>query len=74
MGRKVLKITQIKSAIGYDKRQKATLKMLGLGKLHRTVEKTATPQIEGMVRKVIHLVSVERLDASPSSDSSTPER
>lgn len=54
-----VKITQIKSAIGYDKRQKDTLIALGIRKMHQTVEHEATPQILGMARKVRHLVKIE---------------
>ncbi|RLD34215.1 MAG: 50S ribosomal protein L30 [Bacteroidetes bacterium] len=53
-----IKITQTKSRIGRPKRQKLTLDALGLRKMHATVEKEATPQILGMVRKVRHLVTV----------------
>ncbi len=56
---KKIKITQIKSKIGSSKRQKKTLEALGLKKMHATVEHESTPQIEGMVNKVKHLVSVE---------------
>lgn len=55
-----VKITQVKSGIDRPKRQKDTLKALGLGKMHRTVEHEATPQIMGMIRKVGHLVSFEQ--------------
>jgi large subunit ribosomal protein L30 len=55
-----IKITQIKSRIGSPKDQKRTLDALGLKKMHRTVEHECTPSIEGMVRKVKHLVSVEK--------------
>ena len=56
-----IKITQIRSKIGSPKRQKDTLEALGLKKLNSSVEKEATPQILGMVRKVNHLVKVEEL-------------
>jgi len=59
---KKVKITQIKSAIGYEKSQKDTLHSLGLGKLHRTVVRDATPQILGMARKVRHLVKLEEIE------------
>ena len=49
-----IKVTQIKSAINRPGRQKLTLKALGLGKINRTVEHEATPQILGMVKKVEH--------------------
>ena len=55
----VLRITLIRSAIGFPKRQKATCEALGLRKLHQTVEKDDTPAIRGMIGKVSHLVSVE---------------
>jgi large subunit ribosomal protein L30 len=52
-------ITQVRSAINRTKRQKATIQALGLKKLNVPVEKEATPQIMGMIRKVNHLVKVE---------------
>lgn len=54
-------ITQVRSSIKRPKDQKATLTALGLGKMNRTVEVEATPQIKGMVNKVQHLVSVKEL-------------
>ncbi|MDA3912469.1 MAG: 50S ribosomal protein L30 [Bacteroidales bacterium] len=54
-----VKITQIRSAIGYDKRQKNTLIALGIKKMNQTVEHEATPQILGMAKKVSHLVKIE---------------
>ncbi|KAA3610273.1 MAG: 50S ribosomal protein L30 [Calditrichaeota bacterium] len=54
-----IKITQTKSAIGYNVKQKRTLEALGLKKLNHSVVHNSTPQIEGMVTKVKHLVSVE---------------
>ena len=55
-----IKVTQIKSKIGATTRQKRTLAALGLKKMQATVEHDATPQVEGMVAKVLHLVAVER--------------
>lgn len=55
-----IKITQVKSAINYPKRQKDTLKALGISKLNQTVEKEENPQILGMVRAVEHLVKVDK--------------
>jgi len=55
-----LKITQVKSAIERPERQKATLKALGLTKLNHSVELDGTPQVQGMIQKVIHLVKVEK--------------
>jgi large subunit ribosomal protein L30 len=56
-----IKVTQIKSAIKKPVRQKRTLEALGLRKLHQTIEVEATPQILGMVQKVLHLVVVEEV-------------
>ena len=55
-----IKVTQVKSGIDRSERQKLTLQALGL-KMHRTVEVEATPQIRGMVEKVLHLVTVEEV-------------
>ncbi len=56
-----IKVTQIKSAIKKPVRQKRTLEALGLKKLHQTIEVEATPQVRGMVQKVLHLVVVEEV-------------
>lgn len=56
-----LRITQIKSGIDRSKRQKDTLKALGLKKINQTVEQEGTPPILGMVKKVQHLVLVEEI-------------
>jgi len=56
---KSLHITLVKSPIGYSRRQKATLRALGLRRLGDVVEQADTPVIRGMVNKVSHLVSVE---------------
>jgi large subunit ribosomal protein L30 len=55
-----INITLVKSAINRPARQKKTLEALGLRKLNRTVTKEATPQIIGMVNKVMHLVTVDK--------------
>ncbi len=56
-----LKITQIKSAIGYVKKQKQMVRALGIKKLYQSVEQKDTPQIRGMIEKVKHLVKVEEV-------------
>lgn len=56
-----IRVTQIKSKIGSEKRQKRTLEALGLKKMHHSVEVEDTPQILGMVSKVSHLVKVKKL-------------
>ncbi|MBK9256765.1 MAG: 50S ribosomal protein L30 [Saprospiraceae bacterium] len=58
---KSIKITQVKSTIDRSKRQKDTIKALGINKLNHSVVKEATPQILGMVAKVNHLIVVEEV-------------
>jgi len=55
-----VKITQIRSQIGASKKQKGTLVALGLKKINATVEKEVSPQVQGMIDKVNHLVNVEQ--------------
>ena len=55
-----VKITQVKSLIDRPKRQKETVKALGLKKINDTIIKEATPQVEGMINKVAHLLKVEQ--------------
>ena len=59
--KKRLRITVVKSPIGYSKKQKATIRALGLRRLGDAVEQEDTPVIRGMVFKVSHLVCVEDL-------------
>jgi large subunit ribosomal protein L30 len=59
MADKKLKITWVKSSIGYSVRQKNTVRALGLRRLGQTVEHNDTPVIRGMVHKIAHLVQVE---------------
>jgi large subunit ribosomal protein L30 len=54
-----VKITQIKSGIGYPRNQKATLRALGLRKMNASREVELNPQVEGMIRTVNHLLKVE---------------
>jgi large subunit ribosomal protein L30 len=54
-----VKVRLVKSEIGYDRRQRATLRGLGLRRMNQTVEVEDTPAVRGMIRKVIHLVAVE---------------
>lgn len=56
---KVLRITLVKSGIGYSQRHKDTLRALGLHRLHQTIEQVDTPALRGMIQKVNHLVIVE---------------
>lgn len=56
---KSLRITLVKSVIGYSKRHKNTVRALGLRRLNQTVEHANTPTILGMLAKVNHLIKVE---------------
>ncbi len=56
---KMLKIKMVKSEIGRPEKQRKILRGMGLNKLNNTVTLADTPQIRGMINKVIHLVSVE---------------
>lgn len=56
-----LRVTYVKSAIGYNKRQKSTIRALGLRKLNQSVEHKDTPVIRGMINRVSHLVTVEEV-------------
>jgi len=53
-----IKLKQTKSGINRTLRQKRTLEALGFSKMNQVVEKEATPQILGMLKKVEHLVTV----------------
>jgi len=55
-----IKIKKIRSAINRSLSQKRTLQALGLRKLNQVVEHELTPQISGMVKKVSHLIKVEK--------------
>ena len=56
---KSLKITQLKSTIGFDKKQALALRGLGLRRIRHTVEVEDTPAVRGLILKVRHLVKVE---------------
>lgn len=56
-----VRITQLRSTIDRPERQKRTIQALGLGKINKSVEVEKTPQIEGMINKVAHLVKVENI-------------
>ena len=59
MDKKKVKITQIKSAIGYRCQAKDTLKALGIKKMNGSVVKVASPAIRGMITSINHLLKVE---------------
>ena len=56
---KTIKVTLVRSPIGFPVPQKATLQALGLRHLNQTVEHKDTPAMRGMLTKVIHLIRVE---------------
>ena len=61
-GTRCLRITLVKSPIGYSQRQRRTLRTLGLRHLNDVVEWPDTPVVRGMVAKVSHLVRVEEVE------------
>lgn len=56
-----LKVTQVKSEIGGSERQRQNLRSLGLRKIGDSVVKPDSPEIRGMVNKVVHLVKIEEV-------------
>ena len=58
-GKNTFRVTQVRSPIGRPSDQRATLKGLGLNKMHRSRELEDTPAVRGMVNKVKHLVRLE---------------
>jgi large subunit ribosomal protein L30 len=54
-----VRITQVRSEIGQTQKHRGTLRALGLGKIGRTAEQEQGPVLDGMLRKVRHLVKVE---------------
>ncbi|MCC6639879.1 MAG: 50S ribosomal protein L30 [Deltaproteobacteria bacterium] len=58
-GGKKVRVRYVRSEIGYDRRQRATLRGLGLTRLRQTVELEDTPAVRGMIDRVRHLIVVE---------------
>lgn len=56
---KALRVTLVKSPIGYTKDQKATVRALGLRRMNQTVEHNDSPSVRGMLNKISHLIKVE---------------
>ena len=54
--RKTIKVKQVRSGIGCPREMRETLKALGLGKMHRVAERLDTPEVRGMIKKILHLV------------------
>jgi large subunit ribosomal protein L30 len=55
----MLRITLVKSPIGFPEPQKRTVKALGLNRMHQTVEHEDNPAMRGMLKAVIHLLRIE---------------
>jgi large subunit ribosomal protein L30 len=56
---KALRVTLVRSPIGFKKDQKATVRALGLRRMNQTVEHNDTPAVRGMLNKIIHLIKIE---------------
>ena len=61
---KKLKVTLKRSVIGRPQVQKRTVEALGLRRMHHTVIHNDTPQIRGMINKIIHLLEIEDIQES----------
>lgn len=55
---KKIRVKLVKSPIGYEKSQRATVRALGLNKLSQSVEKDDSPAVRGMIAKISHLLEV----------------
>jgi large subunit ribosomal protein L30 len=60
MAVKTLKVTQVRSTIGFNKKQRDVVRSLGLRRIRHTVEVPDTPEYRGIIHKVRHLVTVEQ--------------
>ena len=69
-----LRITLVRSTIGRPKDQEATVRSLGLRRLHHTVERPDNPAIRGMVTKIRHLVKVEEVAAGADGGAGAVDR
>ena len=56
---KMVRVTLVKSPIGYNESQKGTVRALGLRRMHQSVEHVDTPVLRGMLHKVSHLIEVD---------------
>ncbi len=56
---KTLRVTLVKSPIGYQKDQRKTARALGLYRMNQTVEHTDNPALRGMLNKIVHLLRIE---------------
>lgn len=58
---KIIRITLVKSPIGFSKQHKGTVRALGLRRMHQTVDHVDSPSLRGMLYKVSHLVDIEEV-------------
>jgi len=56
---KIVRVTLVRSPIGFKKDQKDTVRALGFRRMHQTIEHRDTPALRGMITKVLHLLKVE---------------
>ncbi len=59
MADKKLKVTQVRSTIGFNKKQKDIVRSLGLRRIRHPIEVSDTPEVRGIIHKVRHIVAVE---------------
>jgi large subunit ribosomal protein L30 len=59
-----VRITQVRSVVGQTQSHRGTLRALGLGRIGRSVERDESRELEGALRKVRHLVTVESAEAA----------
>ena len=59
MADRKLKVTQVRSTIGFNKKQRDVIRSLGLRRIRHAIEVPDTPEVRGMIQKVRHLVRVE---------------
>ena len=64
----MLKVTLTKSVIGYDKTQRATVRALGLGKMGSSAVHAESDSVMGMIRKISHMLTVEKLQDPVEAD------
>jgi large subunit ribosomal protein L30 len=58
-GKKTVRVTLVRSPIGYPEPQKRTVRALGLHRMNQTIEHEDSPAVRGMITKVVHLVRIE---------------
>lgn len=56
---KKVRVTLVKSPIGYPEPQKRTVRALGLRRMHQTVEHTDSPALRGMLQSIVHMIKIE---------------